>query len=261
MTKGGIMGKKKVMHKLSFLIILLFAWEVTAYSGTYPEALFPSLEAILVKFYMMVINDNLFGKALYSISIVIASITISLILSVLMIVIGNFSEYFKDNAEVMNSIASPLPGIAILPLVILWFGISRTSMVFIIVHATLWPLWSQLSLSVDRINRRFSRFIHAFKISQRKSFYHVYYLGTKPDLITGLQISWSRGWRALISIEMIFGMVGNQTGLGWLIYERRMYMDTAGLIAGLIAIAICGIFFESLFFRSKTMEVAHGTTD
>lgn len=255
------MEKKKVMHKLSFLIILLFAWEGVAYSGIYPEALFPSLEAILAKFYMMVLNDNLFGKALYSISIVIASITISLILSVLMIVIGNFSEYFKDNAEVLNSIASPLPGIAILPLVILWFGISRTSMVFIIVHATLWPLWSQLSLSVDRINRRFSRFIHAFKISKRKSFYHVFFLGTKPDLMTGLQISWSRGWRALISIEMIFGMVGNQTGLGWLIYERRMYMDTAGLIAGLIAIAICGILFESLFLKVIKTEATHGTAD
>lgn len=255
------MEKKKIMHKVSFLIILLLAWEATAYSGIYPKALFPSLEAILIKFYMMLINDNLFGKALYSISLVVASIAISLILSVLMIVIGNFSQYFKDSTEVMNSIASPLPGIAILPLVILWFGISRISMVFIIVHATLWPLWSQLTLSVDRINSRFSRFIHAFKISKKKSFYHVFFLGTKPDLITGLQISWSRGWRALISIEMIFGMVGNQTGLGWLIYERRMYMDTAGLIAGLFAIAICGILFESLFLKAKKTEATHGTID
>ena len=79
--------------------------------------------------------------------------------------------------------------------------------------------------------------------------------------MTGLQISWSRGWRALISVEMIFGMVGNQTGLGWLIYERRMYMDTAGLIAGLIAIAICGILFETLFLKVKKTEAFHGTID
>lgn len=60
---------------------------------------------------------------------------------------------------------------------------------------------------------------------------------------------------------MIFGIVGSHSGLGWLIYERRMYMDTAGMLAGLIAIAVCGVLFESVLFKAKRWEVFIGTTN
>jgi NitT/TauT family transport system permease protein len=53
---------------------------------------------------------------------------------------------------------------------------------------------------------------------------------------------------------MIFGIVGAQTGLGWMIYERRMYMDTEGLYAGLIMIAFCGVLFESLIFKKRNLR-------
>jgi len=240
--------------KISFIITLAILWEMVAYSGLYPLALFPKLEMIIVRFVDLVLHDALFLKALYSISIVLVAMVFSLILALMMVALGKRFEYVRVNTEMFSALAGPIPGIAILPIVILWLGISQRAMTVIMIHAMLWPLWTNIVLAVDRINNQYQRMMSAFKIPRLRRIQHIYLQGILPDLIAGLEIAWSRGWRALLSIEMIFGIVGKQSGLGWLIYERRMYMDTAGMLAGLIAIALCGILFESILFRTKKWE-------
>ena len=249
------MNRKHLFIKLSFILLLAMVWEVIAYSGHFPEALFPKLETILVRVVDLVINDALVMKAIYSISIVLIAMGISLGVAVVLAILGSRFEYMRINIDLLNAIASPIPGIAILPIVILWLGISRESMLVIMLHAMLWPLWTNMILAIDRIRTKYQRMMMAFKMPWSRRMTQVYMKGIVPDLVAGLEIAWSRGWRALLSIEMIFGIVGRQSGLGWLIYERRMYMDTAGMFAGLIAIAICGILFESIIFRTKKLEV------
>ena len=248
------MNYKKMLMKISFIIGLALLWEIVAYSGHYPEALFPKLEGILMRFVDLTLHEALLFKALYSISIVLVAMLFSLILALIIVALGTRFEYIRVNTELLNAIASPIPGIAILPIIILWLGISQSAMMVIMIHAMLWPLWTSIVLAVDRLRMKYHRMMTAFKIPRIKRIRHIYFEGILPDIVAGLEIAWSRGWRALLSIEMIFGIVGKQSGLGWLIYERRMYMDTAGMFAGLIAIALCGIFFESVLFRTKKLE-------
>lgn len=244
--------RRTVKYRLVFILGILCLWEALATFGPYSETLFPKVETIVIRFFDLILNENLLLKTGYSLGIVFIALGLSLCISILLIFMGRKYEGIRVNIEMINAIASPLPGIAILPLIILWLGVSRTAMMFIIVHAALWPLWAHLNSTVGRLSRQYSRFAQAFKLTPWQRFYHIYVLGSKPDLMTGLSVAWSRGWRALISVEMIFGLAGSYSGLGWLIYERRMYMDTAGLYAGLLTIAVCGIIFETLIFKSGT---------
>jgi NitT/TauT family transport system permease protein len=241
--------ENKLMARVAFMIALLAIWEIIARSGRFPDALFPGLMDILKSFIDLLKNGELIMKTAYSIGVVFLAMAISLVLAAGLAVISRVSGYARELLLLLQSILSPLPGIAVLPIVILWLGVSRTSMVLIMVHATIWPLWSQLDLSIERLGTRYGRFMEAFRLDRKTRFWHIYVQGSAEDLKSSLGISWSRGWRALISVEMVFGMVGTRTGLGWLIFERRMYMDTPGLLAGLVTIAICGILFESLLFK------------
>jgi len=47
---------------------------------------------------------------------------------------------------------------------------------------------------------------------------------------------------------MIFGATGGKGGIGWYIFNKRVFMDTPGLFAGLIVIIIIGILVEDLAF-------------
>lgn len=239
------------------MIVLLVIWEIAARSGRFPDALFPGLVDISRSFIDLTANGELIMKTLYSIGMVFLAMALSLVLAAGMAAISRVSAYAREFILLLQSILSPLPGIAVLPIVILWLGVTRTAMVLIMVHATLWPLWAQLDLSVERLGSRYGRFMEAFRLDRWTRFWHIYVQGSADDLKSALGISWSRGWRALISVEMVFGMVGSRTGLGWLIFERRMYMDTPGLLAGLVTIAICGVLFESLLFRGGKANEAY----
>lgn len=245
---------RKLLYRLIFAVLLVFLWEFAAHMKLFPPSLFPSVEAIVKRFMQLIKEGQLLQKTAYSILIVLVSMLISLVISTMLIIISKKHFWIETNVEMIHSVVSPLPGIAILPIVILWFGIDLGSMIFIIVHATIWPMWRQLGLAVKRLSARYSRFETAFRLSKFTSFYHIYFLGIRQELVSALSVSWSRGWRALISVEMLFGIIGKQSGLGWLIYERRMYMDTEGLYAGLLAIALCGILFESLVFKPRDIR-------
>ena len=67
-------------------------------------------------------------------------------------------------------------------------------------------------------------------------------------IIAGIKIGWARAWRASISAEMIFGATGGIGGIGWYIFNKRVFMDTAGLFAGLIVIILIGIVIENFVF-------------
>lgn len=240
-----------------FVLILLVVWETVARSGRFPDAIFPGLLEIWQSLLDLLFHGELVQKTVYSVGFVFLTMAISLVFAAGMTAISRFSAYAREFMLLLQSILSPIPGVAVLPIVILWMGISRTAMVLIMVHATLWPLWAQLDLSVERLGSRYGRFMEAFRLDRWTRFWHIYVQGSAEDLKSSLGISWSRGWRALISVEMIFGMVGSRSGLGWLIFERRMYMDTAGLLAGLVTIALCGILFESLLFKGGKLHDAY----
>jgi len=243
--------EREQIYKFVIVALCLLAWEATARFGPFSEMLFPGLATIGSRFWVLLLEESLLTKTLYSIAVVWGAMLISLMAVVVLLVLAKGSLFVKTAVDLIRAIASPIPGVAILPLVILWFGLSKTSMLLIMIHATLWPLWTQLSLAVDRLSHRFSRFERAYRLPFWKRFWHLYCLGAAEDLKSGLGVAWSRGWRALLSVEMIFGITGSQSGLGWLLYERRMYMDTAGLYAGLAAIALCGILFETWIFRPE----------
>lgn len=255
------MFRKPVINRLLFVSTLIIIWELAAHFGPYPDALFPSLGAVGKRFWVLVIEDALLLKAFNSIGIVLAGMLISALIALILSLLGIYLPFIKENTKLLNSIASPLPGIALLPIVILWLGLTPKAMMLIMVHAMLWPLVTTLTLALERVHFRYLRLIKVFKISLWRRINRIYLPGIINDVFAGLEIAWSRGWRTLLSVEMIFGIIGSHSGLGWLIYERRMYMDTAGMLAGLIAIAVCGMLFESLLFKAKRWEVFIGTTD
>ena len=78
-----------------------------------------------------------------------------------------------------------------------------------------------------------------------------------PYFLAGSRIAFARSWRALISAEMIFGAAGGKGGIGWFLYNKRVFMDSSGLFAGLLVIVVAGILTEEVFFtilENKTVK-------
>ena len=151
--------------------------------------------------------------------------------------------------ETLVSIAHPLPGIALLPLIILWFGAGEISIIFIIVHSVVWPLVLNLLAGFKAIPKIYKQVGNNYGLNSLKIIRYIMLPASLPYFLTGMRISWARAWRALISAEMIFGAAGGKGGLGWFIFKNRVFMDTTGIFAGLIIIVVIGMLVEDLIFE------------
>ena len=156
---------------------------------------------------------------------------------------------FRGLVDTLVSIAHPLPGIALLPLIILWFGAGEISIIFIIVHSVVWPLVLNLLSGFKAIPKIYKQVGNNYGLNSFKIIRYIMIPASLPYFLTGMRISWARAWRALISAEMIFGAAGGKGGLGWFIFKNRVFMDTNGIFAGLIVIVVIGMLVEDLIFN------------
>ena len=160
----------------------------------------------------------------------------------------NKSKVLLTLIETLLNIFHPLPGIALLPLIILIFGVGKQTILVIIVHSMLWPIVLNLRTGIKSIPIIYHQIGMNYQLSQMNMMKKIYLPSSMPFLISGIRIAFSRGFRALISAEMIFGVAGTIGGLGWYIFESRVFMNVRGIYAGIIVVVFLGIIFEELLF-------------
>lgn len=235
--------------KLIWIVLLLAVWQGIAMSGRFSPLIFPGLEMIFRSLAGSLSNGELVRETAYSIILIIEGLTIGVFLAAVMSIASISSNWLRALTETLTTLAHPLPGIALLPIIILWLGTGRTSIIFIIIHSVLWPLLLNLTAGFKAAPRIYSETARNFGVKGMALFRDIYVPASLPFLISGLKIAWARAWRALISAEMIFGAVGGQGGLGWYIFRQRVFMDTAGMFSALLVIILIGIFIEEIVFE------------
>ena len=228
---------------------MILLWEGIYHLNIYPKTLFPSLTEITYEIVKGIKDLSIIHSVQYSLVLLFKGIVLTFILAFISVLLSEISNLFNDFLEMLISIAHPLPGIAIIPLVILWIGIGEKAILFIIIHAMLWPVIINLKSGIQSIPKTYIDLSTVFNLSKTEKIKHIYIMGILPHIFSGLKIAWARGWRALISSEMVFGVVGSASGLGWYIFKQRVFMNTPGLYGGLVIIIILGLVIEGLLFN------------
>ncbi|MTI70657.1 MAG: ABC transporter permease subunit [Firmicutes bacterium] len=238
----------KFIIRLFWIVILGIIWQVIALSEVFNLTSFPRIETLLASLIKDILNGDIIIQTLYSLSLIFKGLMLGLIISIILSGISMISKVFEGFVDTVIAIAHPLPGIALLPLVILWMGIGERAIIFIIVHSVVWPLTLNLLAGFRAIPNIYKQIGKNYGLNSLKIIRYILVPASLPYFITGLKIGWARAWRAVISAEMVFGAAGSAGGLGWFIFKKRVFMDTSGLFGGLIVIILIGIMIEDLFF-------------
>ena len=239
---------KKPVSKYIWILIMLIGWELIARFSKVSPLAFPPLEAIGRSLLQSIMTGEIINQMLFSIALILVGIGIGAILSVLLASLSVVSPVFESFVDTCVSIFHPLPGIALLPLIILWIGTGSKAILFIIVHSVLWPMILNMIAGFKAIPVIYKKVGHNYEFNLVEIIFNIYIPASLPYLIAGLKIGWARAWRATISAEMIFGATGGIGGIGWYIFNKRVFMDTPGIFAGLVMIIVVGIFVEDYIF-------------
>jgi len=185
----------------------------------------------------------------YSLYMIIAALVPAVLTAFLMAVAGRRWNKIDQFWEALSALAHPLPGIALLPLLILWTGLGTHIIVLIVFHSVLWPFYINLRSGFRGVSSLWLDLGRNNELQGWENFVYILLPGAYPSLLAGLKISWARAWRAVISAEMIFGTIGNAGGLGWYIFDKRTFMDTPGMYSGILILMLIGILVDDLIFR------------
>ena len=158
-----------------------------------------------------------------------------------------FSRVGHDVLSVLIAVMNPLPSIAILPLAMLWFGITPKSIVFVVALATVWPI----AINTDAGFRTISPTLHmvARNLGLRgvRMVTGVLLPAALPYILAGVKAAWAFGWRTVVAAELVFGVAGATGGLGWYINNARYFLLVPEIFAGLVVISILGIAVDFCF--------------
>ncbi len=242
--------RKKWLERLGWTGLLLVLWEGSVKALHVSPLLFPPVEEVVLTLYEGMVRGNLLWQSLYSVGMIAAALGISAVLAVALALLSTWSRVMESLIDTLTTLAHPLPGLALLPLIIMWFGTGTGAVTAIVVHSALWPVLVNLISGFKSMPPIYEDIGRSLSMSPAAITIEIRLRASLAYLISGLKIGWARGWRAFISAEMVFGAVGDKGGIGWYILTQRTFMNTAGLFAGIILVIMIGMLVEDVLFAA-----------
>lgn len=243
-------------HPLILLVWLfgfLAFWEIFARYGGVNPLILPPFSKVVLALAHGLFSGSLLLQLLQSIGMVAAGLTVGLILALGMAYLGYFHGIWRSLFQLLSAMLHPLPGIALLPVVVLMVGVGLKAVFIIVIHAVVWALYLNLKMGYETVEPALVEVARNHGASDWQLFYHVLFPCGRAAMVTGIKVGWSRAWRALISAEMVFGAISSVGGLGWYLYEKRAFMDTEGIYAGLLLVVLVGVLVEQVVFKHTTL--------
>jgi sulfonate transport system permease protein len=130
-----------------------------------------------------------------------------------------------------------IPVLALIPLIILWFGIGETMKVTVIALSVFVPIYIQTHAALRGIDLRHVELAETLGLGRVAFIRQVVLPGALPGLLTGLRFGVLAAWLALVVVEQ----VNATSGVGYMINLARTYAQSDVILVGLVVYALLGL--------------------
>ena len=196
------------------------------------------------------LSGELPGHVAVSLAVLLQGYGVGIALAFALTSLAVSSRMGRDLLETLTSMFNPLPAIALLPLALLWFGLGRGSLVFVIVHSVLWPLALNTYAGFRGVPETLRMAGRNYGLGGLRLVLQVLVPAALPAILSGLKIGWAFAWRTLIAAELVFGATSGKGGLGWYIFQNRNELYTDKVFAGLAMVILIGLLVENAVFHA-----------
>jgi sulfonate transport system permease protein len=218
-------------------VVILVVWELLAQPGVLKPTYAPAPTDIVTT-TVTLWRDGVLGPDL-AISLQRAGIGLALGLTVGIVtgVLGGFlrsGEYlFNGLAQILNTI----PLLAVLPLMVVWFGIDELTKVLLIAFGAGVPMYLNLFSAIRGVDQRLIEMARTTGAGAWRVVTRVLVPGALPGFLVGLRFSLAYSILGLVAAET----VNADEGLGFLITQAQTYLQTNKVFVGLVIYSILGL--------------------
>ena len=229
-------------------VITILGWEVAVRFGWISSLFFPPPSVVMARLWQMTVHDDL----LYQAGVSTLRVWVAFILSVVMAVpIGIIMSSYRIVGVALEPIVDfirYLPVPALVPLSIIWLGVGDTTKIFLLWLGTFFQLVLLVADDTRRTPNEYVEIAYTVGAKPRQILTDVLFRSMLPSLFDSLRITLGWCWTYLIVAEI----VAADSGLGFVIWTARRYMQTTDVMAGVVAIGLIGLVTDQILRRLHT---------
>jgi NitT/TauT family transport system permease protein/taurine transport system permease protein len=190
-------------------------------------------------------GETLIGHALVSLGRVLAGFAIG---SAIGIAIGALMASFRSFHSMIDpfiEITRPLPPLAFVPVLIVWFGIGEAPKIILIAAGVVPVMAISTAAGLAGVPADMLNAARCLGASEWYAMLHVRIRAAMPQIITGMRLSVGLSWTSIVAVEMIAAT----SGLGFVILTAGQFLNTGLIFAGIAIIAALGLAIDAVLRR------------
>ena len=223
-------------------VAILVLWEVLAVTGILGPTYAPAPTALVGTARRLWVEGVLGPDLAISLQRAALGLALGLAVGIATGVLGGLlrtGEYlFNGVVQIFNTI----PLLAVLPLMIVWFGIEELPKVLIIAFGAFVPMYLNLFAAIRGVDQRLIEMARTTGAGQVRQVTRVLLPGSLPGFLVGLRFSLAYSVLGLVAAET----VNADTGLGFLITQAQTYLQTDQVFVGLVIYSILGLVADQV---------------
>jgi ABC-type nitrate/sulfonate/bicarbonate transport system permease component len=234
----GAQGRDRLLAVLSPLALLAL-WELLSRAGVLDERFFPAPTSIISTFVDLAQSGELWSNTWVSVRRVLLGLVLG---AVPALVIGLLMGLYRPVRAALEPIVAatyPIPKSAIVPLLLLIFGLGEMSKIVMVAIGAFFPVVINTCAGVLEIPSIYRDVGRNYGASRWQTFRTIALPGAMPLIMTGLKLAVGLGLILIVIAEMI----GAKSGLGFMIWNAWQIFAVETMYVGLITISVLGVVF------------------
>ena len=243
---GKRIGRGTRLISLATVAGLLLLWGLVSNLGLVPSLFLPTPQAVLGKLVTVATTGfadaTLLQHLAASLGRVFAALALAIVVAVPVGLAIGTSRVARGILDPLIEFYRPIPPLAYLPLIVIWFGIGETSKILVIFLAIFAPIAVSTAAGVRAVPPDRLRAARSLGATRAQLLRHVILPNALPEILTGIRIGLGVGWSTLVAAEL----VAATSGLGFMIQSAAQFLVTDVVVVGILVIAAVAFALEFL---------------
>jgi sulfonate transport system permease protein len=229
----------RLISKFRYLILpllILIVWESLGRFDVIDPVLMPKPTEVLAEIAGLFASGEIWSHFYISLFRVFAGFSIGVTVAILLGALTGFSPFWRSIIDPTIHALRTIPGLAWIPMFILWLGIDESSKIVLIAKATFFPTYLNFMSGIIRADKKLIEVGQIYRLQGSLLVRKVLIPYSLPYLFVGLRQSMGVAWLVLVAAEMM----GASSGLGYLLLNGEMTGRPQVVMACMLIFALCG---------------------
>lgn len=226
-----------LIRRFAVPVAILCLWQVACSAHWFSATTLPSPTSVVGSFWQLIISNQLLPNLFVSLVRVVCGLACGIVVGTVLALAAALSRAGEDTIDPTLQMLRTLPHLALIPILILWFGIGETPKIVIIALGSMFPIYLNLFSAVRGADRKLVEAVSILGLSRVETVWHVILPSALPGFLVGLRQAFGVAWISLVVAEQI----NANAGIGFLVMNAREFLQTNIIFDGLIIYALLGL--------------------